>query len=81
MTISWESTSAVSAMVEVIHGSDFSYKKENHLPNDFVTFTRQCNNVKLANGTYPGTPLTVVFRVTATDASGKSAVDGGSDSM
>ena len=81
MTITWTSTSAVRALVEVIHGAGYSYYEGNHEPSDTLVIDRPCNNVKEANGTYSGRPLTVVYRVTVYDAAGKTAVDGGNDSM
>lgn len=81
MTITWTSTSAVRALVEVIHGAGYSYYEGNHEPNDTLVIDRPCNNVKEANGSYPGRPLTVVYRVTVYDSDGKTAVDGGNDTM
>lgn len=81
MTITWTSTSAVRAMVEVNHGATGIYSENNHKGNESIAINRPCNNVKEANGAYLGRPLTVLFRVTVYDAAGKTAVTGGTDSM
>lgn len=81
MTITWKSTSAVRALVEVIHGADLDYEENNHKPNDTLVLDRLCNNVREANGSYLGRPLTVIYRITVYGADGKTAQDGGNDSM
>jgi hypothetical protein len=81
MTITWKSTSATAATLEIMHGADFDYSESNHPASGSYTTIRQCNNVRLADGSYPGRPLTVVYRVTVRDAAGKTAVAGGNDSM
>lgn len=81
MTVTWKSTSAVAATLEIMHGADFDYSESNHPASGTYTTVRMCNNVRLADGSYPGRPLTVVYRVTVRDAAGKTAVAGGNDSM
>lgn len=81
MRISWTSVSAIAATLEIVHGADFDYFESNHEPSSTYITVRQCNNVKLADGSYPGRPLTVVYRVTVRDAAGKTAIAGGTDSM
>lgn len=79
MTITWTSTSAVRTYLEVQHGSTYSF--QNDVTGSIFQVDLPCNNVRLANGTYPGTPLTVAYRITVYDASGSKAQDGGTDSM
>jgi hypothetical protein len=81
MTVTWKSTSAIAATLEIMHGADFDYSESNHPASGTYTTVRMCNNVRLADGSYPGRPLTVVYRVTVRDAAGKTAVAGGNDSM
>ncbi len=81
MKITWKSTSAIAATLEITHGSDFDYYESNHEASGSYITVRMCNNVRLADGSYPGRPLTVVYRVTARNADGKTAIAGGNDSM
>lgn len=79
MTITWTSTSAVRTYLEVQHGSTYSFQDD--VTGTIFQVDLPCNNVRLVNGTYPGTPLTVAYRITVYGANGEKAQDGGTDSM
>lgn len=81
MIIKWTSTNADHVSVRVDHGADGVYQESDNPTSGEVRINRTCNNMKTANGTYPGTPLTVTFSVTAVAADGTLAGYNGEDSM
>lgn len=81
MIISWTTTNSTSVAAKVSHGADSVYNENNLPPNGEIRMNRTCNNLKSANGTYPGTPLTVSFTVTAYAADGTTAGFVGEDKM
>lgn len=81
MIIKWTSTNADHVSVRVDHGADGVYQESDNPTSGEVRINRTCNNMKTANGTYPGTPLTVTFNVTAVAADGTLAGYNGEDSM
>ena len=83
MTISWESTSAVRAKVQIQHGSQFGFDDDNETATGSVSIDRPCNDAIGANGQKTGNPLTVIYRITVYSADGTEKIFGNSglDSM
>ena len=83
MTITWTSTSAVRAKIQIQHGSQFGFTDDNETPSGSVTIDRPCNDAIGATGAKTGNPLTVIYRITAYSADGSEKMTGnsGTDSM
>lgn len=77
--IKWQSTAATKVTLRVFHGADKLIDAQVNDLSGQMSFNRQCNNIKLADGSFNGNPLVVTYLATAYDAAGTLSSARGED--